>query len=110
MSRGLVGQFEVRMDERWESLTQAALLFAAVFVVVAIGITIARRFRDDDVDDVLESSEMMSKFRDLHDQGGLSDEEFRNIKTKLATKLKAEISETSRSSGIPPGETTQAES
>ena len=32
-----------------------------------------------------ESSNMMTKFRDLHDEGGLSDEEFRTIKSKLAT-------------------------
>lgn len=85
------------MDERWHSLTEAALLFAAVFVVLAIGIAVVRRFRDGKVDDVQESSELMSKFRDLHDQGGLSDEEFRHIKTKLATKLKAELGETPRS-------------
>lgn len=87
------------MDERWQSLTEAALLLAAIFAVVAIGIAIVRKFRGGKADDVQESSEMMSKFRDLHDQGGLSDEEFRHIKTKLATKLKAELSETSRSSG-----------
>lgn len=87
------------MDERWQSLTEAALLLAAIFVVVAIGIAIVRRFRGSEVDDVQASSEMMSKFRDLHDEGGLSDEEFRTIKTKLATKLKAELNETSRSSG-----------
>ncbi|QEG36902.1 hypothetical protein [Bythopirellula goksoeyrii] len=87
------------MDERWQSLTEAALLLAAIFAVVAIGIAIVRKFRGGEADDVQESSVMMSKFRDLHDQGGLSDEEFRHIKTKLATKLKAELSETSRSSG-----------
>ena len=34
---------------------------------------------------------MMSKFRDLHAEGGLSDEEFRTIKTKLAGELKSEL-------------------
>ncbi|TWU21882.1 hypothetical protein [Bythopirellula polymerisocia] len=87
------------MDERWQSLTEAALLLAAIFAVVAFGIIIVRRFRDGKADDVQESSQLMSKFRDLHDEGGLSDEEFRNIKTKLATKLKAELNETSQSSG-----------
>ena len=98
------------MDERWQSLTEAALLLAAIFAVVAFGIIIVRRFRDGKVDDVQESSELMSKFRDLHDQGGLSDEEFRHIKTKLATKLKAELNETSRSSSPQNARTPSAES
>ena len=89
------------MDERWHSLTEAALLLAAIFVVVAIGIAIVRRFRGGTADDVQESSEMMSKFRDLHDEGGLSDEEFRTIKTKLATKLKRELNESNETNGSP---------
>lgn len=79
------------MNEQLQSLTQAALLFAAVFVLTAIGIVIVRKFRDTDSDDTAESSEMMTRFRDLHEQGGLSDEEFRNIKGKLATKLRADL-------------------
>jgi hypothetical protein len=38
---------------------------------------------------------MMSKFRELHAEGGLSDEEFRTIKTKLASELKAELKDNS---------------
>ena len=87
------------MNEQLQSLTQAALLFAAVFVLTAIGIAIVRRFRDTGSDDTAESSEMMTRFRDLHEQGGLSDEEFRTIKSKLASKLRAEISDLSPSSG-----------
>jgi uncharacterized membrane protein len=85
------------MSEELQSLTQAALLFAAVFVLMAIGIAVVRRFRDGKVDDRAESSEMMTKFRDLYDHGGLSDDEFRTIKSKLATKLRAELKEVSPS-------------
>jgi hypothetical protein len=83
------------MNEQLQSLTQAALLFAAVFVLTAIGIAIVRRFRDTGSDDSAESSEMMTRFRDLHEQGGLSDEEFRTIKGKLAAKLRADLSDMS---------------
>jgi uncharacterized membrane protein len=85
------------MNEQLQSLTQAALLFAAVFVLTAIGIAIVRKFRDTDSDDTSESSDMMTRFRDLHEQGGLSDEEFRTIKSKLATKLRADIGDVSTS-------------
>jgi uncharacterized membrane protein len=89
----------IPMNQELQSLTQAALLFAAVFVLMALGIAVVRRFRDRKVDDMAESSAMMTKFRDLHDQGGLSDEEFRTIKSKLATKLRAELKEISAPSG-----------
>lgn len=87
------------MNEELQSLTQAALLFAAVFVLMALGIAVVRKFRGGKDDDMAESSEMMTKFRDLHDQGGLSDEEFRTIKSKLASKLKAELKEISAPTG-----------
>ena len=83
------------MQESLETLGQAALLFAAIFVMTAIGIAIVRRYRGGSAKDMSPSSEMMSKFRDLHAQGGLSDEEFRTIKTKLAQELKAELKDNS---------------
>lgn len=81
------------MSEELQSLTQAALLFAVVFVMMAIGIVIVRNFRNRAEADTADSSEMMTRFRDLHDHGGLSDEEFRTIKSKLATKLRSELKE-----------------
>jgi hypothetical protein len=91
------------MNEQLQSLTQAALLFAAVFVLTAIGIAIVRKFRDTGSDDTAESSDMMTRFRDLHEHGGLSDEEFRNIKGKLAAKLRADLGEMSSTT---PGKST----
>lgn len=79
------------MNEQLQSLTQAALLFAAVFALIAIGIALVRKFRDTEKEDDDASSEMMTQFRDLHEQGGLSDEEFRNIKSKLAAKLRTDM-------------------
>jgi hypothetical protein len=38
----------------------------------------------------------MSNFRDLYERGGLSDEEFRTIKAKLADELKAELKDNSK--------------
>lgn len=79
------------MYEALEIITKAALLFAAIFVMTAIGFTVARRYRDREAKDMSEASDMMSKFRELHAEGGLSDEEFRTIKTKLAGELKTEL-------------------
>jgi uncharacterized membrane protein len=79
------------MYEALEIISKAALLFAAIFVMTAIGFTVARRYRDRKANDMSDTSDMMSKFRELHAEGGLSDEEFRTIKTKLADELKTEL-------------------
>lgn len=79
------------MPNTLESLAEASVLFAVIFVLTAIGFALARRYRDRDAKDISESSMLMSKFRELHSEGGLSDEEFRTIKTKLASELKAEL-------------------
>jgi len=74
-------------------LTRSALLFAAVFLATAIGFIVARKLRGGADYDKHQSSELMTKFRDLHARGGLSDEEYRTIKTKLAAKLQIELSD-----------------
>ncbi len=72
-------------------ISQAGLLFAAMFGMTALGVEVARRFRDSSAQDMQDSSKIMSNFRELHAQGGLSDEEFRTIKTKLAAEINAEL-------------------
>jgi hypothetical protein len=81
------------MSPPYESLVQAALLFAAIFALTAVGMAIARKVRARAAKDMRGRHEMMAQFRDLHERGGISDEEFRTIKSKLATELKAELSD-----------------
>ena len=83
------------MSSELEGLTRAALWFAAIFALVAIGLSVARKWRDRAAKDKRGRHEMMAKFRELHERGGLSDEEFRTIKAKLASELKAELSDNS---------------
>jgi hypothetical protein len=78
------------MSPEYESLIQAALLFAAIFALTAIGLAVARRFRGRANQDALDANEIMSNFREVYEQGGLSDEEFRTIKAKLATEIKGD--------------------
>ncbi len=71
-------------------LSRSAVLFAALFFVTAIGFAIARKFRDrSEAKRADRQQELMTKFRDLHARGGLSDEEYRTIKAKLAMELKS---------------------
>ena len=72
-------------------ITQSTILFAVMLGMIAIGIQVLRRYRDHEAKDGAEASDMMTKFRELHAEGGLSDEEFRTIKTKLADDLRTAI-------------------
>ncbi len=55
------------------------LTIVAVFVIVRV----RRSAKEEDRSEI----ELLSKFRDVHAQGGLSDAEFRTIKTRLADRV-----------------------
>jgi uncharacterized membrane protein len=92
---GLAAVVAFGMPTVHESLVEAALLLAAIFSLTAIVLAVARRFRGRAAEDKLDRHQMMSNFRDLYDRGGLSDEEFRTIKAKLASDLKAKLNDNS---------------
>ena len=75
-------------------LSQAALWFAAIFALLALAVMLLRRWRGDAADDQPAISELLTKFRELHLQGGLSDDEYRTIKTKLATRIDTKLNNT----------------
>jgi len=79
-------------------LSWAALWFAAIFALLALAVIVVRRFRGDDADDQPGANELLAKFRELHARGGLSDDEYRTIKTKLATQVEAELSSSEKKS------------
>jgi len=74
-----------------EYLPQVLLWGAVGVVLVALGVFIIRRFPKSHDDDKLATSDMMNAFRDLHEGGQLSDDEYRSIKTQLAERLKEEL-------------------
>jgi uncharacterized membrane protein len=74
-----------------QPLLVAALWFAAIFALLALAITIVRRFRGGAADDRPTANELLTKFRELHARGGLSDDEYRTIKTKLAAQVQTEL-------------------
>ena len=74
-----------------ETLSQAALLFAAIFVMTAIGIAVARRYRDREADDMSESSDMMSKFRELHCRGWAERRRIPNNKNEASKRTENRV-------------------
>jgi hypothetical protein len=65
-------------------------------IAIAIGVYVVGRFRGRDSNDKLAPSDHLTKFREMHAQGGLSDEEFRTIKSQLANQLQAELNESDK--------------
>ena len=72
-------------------LAQAALWFAVIFALSALAVLALRRWRGSAYDVQQKPSELLTKFRELHGRGTLSDDEYRTIKTKLATRLQTEL-------------------
>jgi uncharacterized membrane protein len=81
-----------------DPLLRAALWFAAIFALLALAVAVVRRWRGGSADDQPTSSELLTKFRDLHVRGTLSEDEYRTIKTKLATQLEAKLSDSDKTS------------
>jgi len=72
---------------------QVVLLVTAALVMGLIGVYIVSKVRGGADDDQPVASELLSKFKEAHSQGGLSDEEYRTIKAKLAADLQQELRE-----------------
>ena len=79
--------------ERFHSLNLEELILW--ITVLAIGLAVAfyviDKVRKAPSQSEPTASELMSKFRDLHSRGELSDEEFRTIRTTLADQLQEEL-------------------
>jgi hypothetical protein len=66
------------------------------FVIVGLSLTIwlifwLRSYFREDADDKEETLEMLTQFRNLHQEGGLSDDEFRLIRSQLTKSAHQEI-------------------
>ncbi|MEE8450431.1 MAG: hypothetical protein V3R99_00910 [Thermoguttaceae bacterium] len=79
-----------------ERLLQAAsdrviALLALLAVFIATAIYVLGLIRDKAAQQEPRASELLSKFRESHTEGVLSDEEFRTIKTTLAARIQEEL-------------------
>lgn len=70
---------------------KVVLLFAVMCGAIAIGYYVIQRFRPSDKDDLPSASDHISHFRELRSQGKLTEEEYRTIKTKLASQFQEEL-------------------
>lgn len=80
------------MTKLLEGLEAELVLWAALLaVLLAVAIYVIGRVRGEPAQHEPTASELISKFRELHSKGELSDAEFRTIKTTLAVRLEEEL-------------------
>ena len=79
----------------WEKARSEWLVLGLVVlaVLLAVAAYIISKIRAEPAKKEPQASEWLSKYSDLHSRGGLSDEEFRTIKTKLAEQLQDELND-----------------
>jgi uncharacterized membrane protein len=77
----------------WLSQPDGEMIAISVVLVVLLsaGGLWLKRYRRQPAQEELSAAELLAKFRELHSKGGLSDAEFRTIKTKLAARLQDEL-------------------
>ncbi len=64
---------------------------AILAVLVTLSLYVIGKTRSKALQKEPAASELLSKFRELHSQGELSDAEFRTIKATLAARLQQEL-------------------
>jgi hypothetical protein len=83
-------------DRFWElNPEELVISFALLASMIAIAAYVISKIRAKTIQREPEASELLSKFRDLHSKGVLTDAEFRTIKTALAVQLKEELNNNS---------------
>jgi hypothetical protein len=64
---------------------------AILAIVIGVGARWIAKFRAEPIQQEPTAGEMLTKFREMHSRGVLSDVEFRTIKTTLATHFQEEL-------------------
>lgn len=81
-------------DRLWSSQPESLVFWLSILaVLIAVAFYCIMKIRPKALQNEPQASELLSKFRDLHSEGELSDEEFRTIKTTLAAQLQKELND-----------------
>jgi uncharacterized protein HemY len=72
---------------------QMVISFAILAILVAVSAYFILKIRSKTLQREPRASELLSKFREMHSRGVLTDAEFRTIKTALAELLQKELND-----------------
>jgi hypothetical protein len=86
-----IGSVEEPMWALSHHITELAIGLAGMLVLVSIAAYVIGKVRTRVREEQPTVLELLSKFRDVHSQGGLSDAEYRTIKTRLADRAIGEL-------------------
>ena len=79
-------------DRFWKTEPEWLVLWIAVLaILLVIAWYVVGKIRPNSSQKERRASQWLTKFREAHSQGELSDEEFRTIKTQLAEQLQDEL-------------------
>jgi len=84
----------------WEQLRalepeRLIVSFTLLAIMIAIAAYVISKIRAKTLQREPRASELLSKFREMHSRGVLTDVEFRTIKTALAEQLQKELNDIS---------------
>lgn len=86
-----------RLNDFWATKeVQIIVNVTMLAIFVAVGFYLINRIRGRFRQSDEGSSFLLDNFRDLHSGGQLSDEEYRNIKSKLAAQLRDELKQSKK--------------
>jgi hypothetical protein len=74
-----------------DPIAQLVIWAALGAVLIAVAVYVIGKIRAEPAQSEPDASDLISKFRDLHSRGELTDAEFRTIKTTLAERLQEEL-------------------
>jgi uncharacterized membrane protein len=82
------------MERFWAAGPEGIVVgIALLAMLVAVACYAIEKIRPKPVQKERKASQWLSKFRESHSRGELSDEEFRTIKTTLAAQLQDELND-----------------
>lgn len=79
----------------WRTAQVLGVTLIAVSLLIAIAFKLRSWYRGDS-EDAADSDQLMLQFRDLHRQGGLSEDEYRSIKGRLTSRQPTDSSAVGR--------------
>ena len=73
---------------------QVVIWVTVLLILLVVGYYVVQKFRDQSDDDRLSSNQLLTNFREMNEQGDISDTEFRKLKTVLGDQLTEELTDT----------------
>lgn len=74
-----------------QSLARVLMWLAVIVFLVAGLVYLMRWLRESGDDETGQSGDLLTSFRDIHSRGQLSDDEYRTIKSRLATRMQGKL-------------------